>query len=68
MSVEEVACLHYMIRKHVLLPVDPEVVKGFLGTIEDLGKVGSMRVKLLVHLPVEDLVRVCEVISVGSRV
>ena len=68
MSEEKVACFHDMIREHVLLPVDPEVVESFLGAVKDLWEVGSLRVELLEHLPVEDLVRVCEVITVRSRV
>ena len=56
-----------MLRKHVLFAVDPKMIERLLGAVKDLRQIGSLRTKLLLHLCVENLVRVRKVIPVGSR-
>ena len=67
MAEKRGATFDNMIREHILLPIDPEVIESFLATVEDLREVGSLRPEYLMHLPVKHLVGVSEIIPVGAR-
>ena len=42
MAVQGSATVDNMLREHILLPIDPEVIESFLATVEDLWEVGSL--------------------------
>ena len=59
--LEELAArVQHLVREHILLSVDPQVGKAFLGGVEDLCQVAQT------SLLVEDFVRLGELLAIGS--
>jgi len=51
-----VSALDHVVREHIFLSVDPEVIKAFLCTVENLRQVGGAGTMLFIHRAVEHLV------------
>ena len=64
MIVKFSAAFDDVFREDVLFSIYPEMIKSFLGTIRDFSQVSTLRVVLVKHLLVEDLVRVRKLVTI----
>ena len=64
MIVKLSAAFDDVIRENVFFSIYPEMIKSFLGTIQDFSQESTLRVVLVKHLLVEDLVRVRKLVTI----